>query len=289
MPNTLAKSDLRALRHPKERRYGTIMVVVGALVWLVILAVLAVALTQGWHALILVAEVAIILGVLALAKVFYRTYLFGHAVLVSEAQFPRLHASVASASGRLGLARVPQTFVHNSHGVTNAFAMRVMRHRMVLLTSALIDVDDDRQVDFVVAHEVGHHVAGHLSLWKNVLKYPAHFVPFLGPAYSRGRELTADRIAAHCVGDVAVARSALAMLACGSARLNAALDPAAFQAQERMVPPITGWLLHIVSGYPRLTRRVREVEAYLRGRGTPATPATRDPALAPTSGAWQPA
>ena len=58
------------------------------------------------------------------------------------------------------------------------------------------------------------------------------------------------------------ARSALHMLACGSARLNAAMNADAFSAQEAVVPPVTGFLLHIVSGYPRLTRRVREVEGF---------------------------
>lgn len=260
------QARLRELRHPKERCYGTIMLVVGAIVWLLILAALGVSLLKSpWHAVILLIEAAVILGILSLAKMFYRAYLFGHAVLVSQTQFPRLHESVAAASHRLGLAHPPQTFVYNSHGLTNALAMRVLRHRMVLLTSALIDVEHDRQVDFVVAHEVGHHVAGHLGFWRNLVKYPAHFVPFLGRAYSRARELTADRIGAHCVGDVEAARGALAMLACGSARLNAALDTQAFRAQEALVPPITGFLLHIVSGYPRLTRRVQEVESFFAG------------------------
>jgi len=261
---------LRELRHPKERRYGTIMLVVGAIVWLLILVAIGVSLTKSpGHVIVLLIEAAVILGILALAKMFYRAYLFGHAVLVGQTQFPHLHESVAAASRRLGLAHPPQTFVYNSHGLTNALAMRVLRHRMVLLTSALIDVEHDRQVDFVVAHEVGHHVAGHLGFWRNLVKYPAHAVPFLGRAYSRARELTADRIGAYCVEDVEAARGALAMLACGSARLNATLDTQAFRAQEALVPPITGFLLHIVSGYPRLTRRVEEVETFLAGSHGP--------------------
>jgi Zn-dependent protease with chaperone function len=266
------QASLRELRHPKERRYGTIMLVAGALIWLLILAALVASLLHSpGNAVVLLIEAAVILGVLALAKMFYRAYLFGHAVLVSPTQFPRLYESVASASHRLGLAHPPQTFVYNSHGLTNALAMRVLRHRMVLLTSALIDVEHDRQVDFVVAHEVGHHVAGHLGFWRNTAKYPAHLIPFLGRAYSRARELTADRIGAHCVGDVEVARGALAMMACGSARLDAVLDTQAFREQEALVPPVTGFLLHIVSGYPRLTRRVQEVETFLAGQsGSPA-------------------
>ncbi len=54
------------------------------------------------------------------------------------------------------------------------------------------------------------------------------------------------------------------MLACGSARLNARMNANAFSAQENSVPPLTGFLLHIFSGYPRLTRRVKEIEAYFQ-------------------------
>lgn len=136
---------------------------------------------------------------------------------------------------------------------------------MVLLTSALIDVQNDAQVDFVIGHELGHHAAGHLSPWKNLLRLPGSFTPFLGAAYHRSRELTADRIGAYCVDNVEAARGGLYMLACGSARLNAAMNVDAFAAQEAMVPGVTGFLLHIFSGYPRLTRRVVEVERYFRG------------------------
>ena len=125
---------------------------------------------------------------------FYRAWLFGHAVLIGPAQLPRLHDSLRRGSQKLGLPEPPQAFVYNSNGLMNAFAMRVLGRRMVLLTSALIDVESDRQVDFVVGHELGHHVAGHLGLWRNLLKFPGSVVPFLGPAYHRARALTADPI-----------------------------------------------------------------------------------------------
>ena len=259
------RKDLRGLRHGKERLYGTLVLIFGATIWLAALAAIALAFKRGKSAefAVFLIELVVIMLVLLLVKLFYRAWLFGHAVLIGPQQLPRLHDSLQRGAEKLGMKHVPQAFLYNSNGLMNAFAMRVLSRRMVLLTSALIDVENDAQIDFIVGHELGHHFAGHLTFWKTVLKYPGYFIPFLGTAYHRSRELTADRIGAFCVGNVETARSALHMLACGSARLNAAMNADAFAAQETQVPAVTGFLLHVFSGYPRLTRRVREVERFL--------------------------
>ena len=263
------RRELRPLRHGKERLYGTLVMIVGTLVWLSVAAIVANIVVQGGSVAQFVVFVVefLLFGLFGyIARLFYRAHLFGHAVLIGERQFPHLHDSLKIGAERLGLPVVPQAFLYNSHGLMNAFATRIAGTRMVLLTSALVDVQDPAQVDFVIGHELGHHAAGHLSFWKNMLKLPGNLVPFLGQAYHRSRELTADRMGAYCVGSFEASRGALHMLACGSARLNASMDADAFSAQEDMVPPITGFLLHAVSGYPRLTRRVNEVEHYFRAQ-----------------------
>ncbi|MCX8255281.1 hypothetical protein RHAL1_01465 [Beijerinckiaceae bacterium RH AL1] len=258
------------LRHSKEQLYGTLILIFGIAIWLLLALVLvAGALAQNSFAqlIILVVEIAIFALIIFIMGLFHRAYLFGHAVLITERQFPQLHASLQRGAEKLGLASVPQSFLYNSNGLVNAFAARMGARSMVLITSAIVDVDTQAQVDFIIGHELGQHAAGHLSPWKNFLKLPGTFVPLLSTAYHRARELTADRIGAYCVDDLAAARGGLAMLACGSAKLNAGLDLDAFAAQEKMVPPVTGFLLHIFSTYPRLTRRIAEVEAYFRRRG----------------------
>lgn len=199
------------------------------------------------------------------AHAFTRAFIFGHYVMVSERQFPVLHAMVVQASRDVGLGQVPVTFVYNASGVMNAMALRLLGRRYVWLTSALIDHDTEAQVRFVIGHELGHHAFGHLDRWRGLLRLPGLVIPFLGPAYSRARELSCDRLGAYLANDLEGALSALSMLACGSARLNASLDTRAFEAQENMVPALTGLLLHIFSPYPRLTRRVQAVRGYFGG------------------------
>jgi Zn-dependent protease with chaperone function len=85
-------------------------------------------------------------------------------------------------------------------------------------------------------------------------------VPFLHPAYSRAREYTCDRIGARLTSAAAVSQGALMMLGCGCGRLNGSLNCEAFMAQEKMVPPVFGFLTEIVRSHPRLTRRLAAVK-----------------------------
>lgn len=267
---------MRRLRDPREKFRNALMILFGILFWLLILAVCVGLIMKGRAAALLVYAAYVVLAVLIslIAAAFYRARAFGHFVLLSERQFPHLHAMVTEGAAALGFKTPPRAFLFNSNGVFNAHARRLLGKRYVFLTSALVEADTDAQIRFVIGHELGHHAAGHLAWGKNLLKLPAHAVPFLGPAYARSRELTCDRVGAYLAQDPHAARSALQMLACGCARLNASMDADAFELQEEMVPPIAGWLLNAFSHYPRTTRRVRAVRSFMASRdAAPAAPA----------------
>lgn len=168
---------------------------------------------------------------------------------------------MVEGSREVGLAEPPKTFIYNSNGMFNAFARRLLGGSYIFLTSALVDASNDAQVRFVFGHELGHHAAGHLNPWLNIVKLPAHFIPFLGKAYSRSREYTCDSIGAYLSKDAFASRSALQMLGCGCRRLNASMNCDAFIAQERMVSPIFGFLTEINRSHPRLTCRVAAINA----------------------------
>ena len=278
----MASALANQLRHPKERTYGGIMMVVGGLVWVLLLLLLIVAIQQGQAAVLVPLIFYAFLfwiGALLVAA-FYRARAFGHFVLLSEQQCPQLYRALLESASEIGLTKQPIAFVYNSNGLINAFARRLLGKPYVFLTSSLVDADTEAQVRFVIGHELGHHAAGHLDWKKNLLKLPAHVIPFLPQAYSRGRELTADRIGAYLARDLNASRGALQMLACGSARLNPVLNHDAFAAQEAMVPGFTGWLLAIFSYYPRTTQRVLALgddRGY--GRSQPGMGPMRDGAL----------
>lgn len=266
---------VKRLRHPNEQLSGTLMLVFGLLFWVLIGGGIFVsAATRPLVVMPLALEILIFVVVIGIFRLLLRAHVYGHYVMISPEQFPHLHEMIVEGAKEIGLKQAPMAFVFNSSGVMNAMALKLIGRRHVWITSAILDCTDDAQIRFVIGHELAHHAAGHLDFWRNLLKFPGHFVPFLGPAYSRARELTCDRIGCWLSHDLAASKSALQMLACGSAKLNAAMNPAAFQAQEAMVPPIAGFFLAIFSHYPRLTQRVAEVSAFF-GRPPAAPPMVR--------------
>jgi Zn-dependent protease with chaperone function len=273
---TIMASDIiTRLRHPKEDGYGIVMMIFGSLYWLIIIAVVAAVGYKQPASLLIYAAYAIgfILFMLHSAAL-YKARIFGNYVLIGPEQFPHLHRMVQDGAASVGITPTPTAFLYNSNGLINAFARRLLGGRYIFLTSALVEADTDEQVKFVIGHELGHHAAGHLNLLKNIVKGPAHFIPFLGPAYARSRELTCDRVGAYLCNDQKASRTALTMLACGCRRLNSTLNCDAFEAQEKLVPPFWGWVLLIFSRYPRTTQRSLAVSAFFteqlsRGYETP--------------------
>ena len=259
--------DIRAIRHPKERIHGNATLVAGAALWALFWFEL-VGEEDPLVAILALSSICLLLwGFSAAGNALTRAYMFGNYVLVGPEQFPHIDRMVKEGAQRLGMSEAPLTFVYNSSGVINAMALRLIgKGRYIWLTSALIDTDNEEQLRFVIGHELGHHVAGHLDTLPYILRWPVFAVPFLGAAYSRGRELTCDRIGAFLVQDMEISRSALQVLACGSAKLNSQMNAAAFAAQEKLVPPIAGFFVKAMSGYPSLTKRVEEVARWLEGQ-----------------------
>lgn len=268
------RSEIRKLRHPNEGLYGGMLTTIGSFVWIVVLGgifLAAMAKPQMLpHLLILLVYVGIGALFAWIGAALYRAYAMGNMVLLSERQFPELYAIHCEMARALGLAEVPTAFIHNSSGVMNAFAIRLLRGRYVFLTSALVVVEENAQLRFVIGHEIAHHVLGHLNVFKHWLRIPAYFVPFLYRAYSRAREYSCDAVAASVLPDIRDGFGALQMLACGAKRLNGAMRSDAFAAQEQMVPGMAGFFVEIFSTHPRMTRRVARLVALY------ASPANRD-------------
>lgn len=247
--------DPKALRHPKERLFFALGAVLGGLGWVVLV----------WVAWLFLLPLVFVFW---LTGLYIRAHLYGHAVGLSEEQFPRLHAMVGEMAAGLGLAKPPAVFVLSGQGALNALAMRFFSGRYILLYGELVDLMLRRgaftELRMIIGHELAHHALDHVNFWKRLLLTPAFFIPFFGAAYSRACELSADRVGMMLARDHAAARRALLALALGSEALAAEVKPEVFVAQEKHVPKVIGFLMELFATHPRMTKRMIELDGFER-------------------------
>lgn len=280
---------VKALRDSSEPGFSIALTILGILLWLyfIVIIIAAIALRPAMGAVYFFYIIGGVIFVVMSAG-WYRAHAFGNMTMLSPRQFPELHKMVVEGAAQLGMAQPPTTFLYNSNGLLNAFARRLLGRPFVFLTASLVDVQNDEQVRFVIGHELGHHAAGHLNPIKHFIQLPGHLVPFIVKAYSRSREYTCDSIGCYLSGDAEAARSALGMLGCGCRRLNTTFNCEAFADQEGLVPPFFGYLTEIFRTHPRLTRRVRAIQAHVRRAELLRARATQSNPSAPVIAQYRP-
>ena len=117
-------------------------------------------------------------------------------VQMSPTQFPEGYRMVVEAAQEFGLRRVPDAYVVLGNGQINAFAAGHGFRRFVAVYSDLFEIGgqarDPEALRFIIGHEVGHLSAGHVSYLRLIFSQLVSYVPFLGQAFSRAQEYTAD-------------------------------------------------------------------------------------------------
>ncbi|NVB42912.1 M48 family metallopeptidase [Pseudenhygromyxa sp. WMMC2535] len=169
-------------------------------------------------------------------------------VRVTPKMFPKLHRYLEWGCKILDIDEPPELYV-TLDPAYNAYTYGHTKPFMVL-TSALLDVLDEREKLFVIAHELGHikceHVlytlvaenlavlleaVGRVTLGLGSLIGAGLALPLLD--WYRKAELSADRAGLLAVQDPQVALSVFMKLAGGAESLLADMDPSEFLAQIR--------------------------------------------------------
>src|SRR4051794_3475434 len=206
-------------------------------------------------------------------------------IKLTPAQFPEAYAMLADAAGRSGLSYVPDAYVVLGNGVINAAASGHGFRRFVIINSDMLEVGGAaREPDalrFVVAHEVGHIAAGHVSYWRILGTFASQWIPLVGSTLSRAQEYTADNYG-HAIAPQG-ARSAMATLA-GGKYLGRSVDVDAMADRAVTEPGLFVWLVNAAASHPVLLWRMHALRDRRRpGRllwrprepwlwGTPAAP-----------------
>jgi Zn-dependent protease with chaperone function len=211
--------------------------------------------------------------------------LLGHAVKVSDRQFPRIHGITKTACDALQIT-MPQVFVVNSP-TFNAGTLGTNEDSFIMVHSALLDQYTDEELLTVIGHECGHihnsHVAYLTAL--HYLTYMAGmFVPWiLQPAlvalrtWSRRAEITCDRAGMLVAKDQSAAERAITKLAVGSRKLYEEFNVDAFLEQHHEGSQGIGKYMEVFATHPWLPKRVlamrvfADSQLYHKAIGTPPT------------------
>lgn len=160
-----------------------------------------------------------------------------NAIMVCEDQYPKLWAEINKLSAKLGIIHPPSIFIMLGHGVLNAFATKLIMRKFIViyaeLADALMEEKDQKQLEAVVSHELGHHALTHTNLFLDLFLLPVEYIPFLVLPLSRAREYSSDRAMKALVPDNSVCERVLIKLAAGKKFGNAAnIDVFLRQAYE---------------------------------------------------------
>ena len=211
--------------------------------------------------------------------------LLGHAVKVSDRQFPRIYRITKSACDTLQIT-MPQVFVVNSP-TFNAGTLGTKEDSFIMMHSALVDHYSDEELLTVIGHECGHihnsHVA-YLTAMHYLTYMAGMFLPWiLQPAlvalrtWSRRAEITCDRAGMLVAKDQQAAERAITKLAVGSRKLYEEFNVDAFLEQHEEGSQGIGKYMEVFATHPWLPKRVLAMrvfgdsQLYHKAIGQPAT------------------
>lgn len=179
----------------------------------------------------------------------------GNAVRLSAEQLPDLHRRLTQCCERVGLAKVPETYLMSGNGALNAFATRFLRRYYVVLLSDIVDAleDDPEAINFYIGHELGHIHRKHLvhAWWTSI----GRMLPIVGAAYRRAEEYTCDNYGRACCASRESAVHALAVLAAGTQQWKR-MNAAAYAGQCAATGGFWMSINEITSDYPWLCKRL---------------------------------
>ncbi|MFJ7935110.1 M48 family metallopeptidase [Sporosarcina sp. NPDC096371] len=250
--------SLKSLTSSKETPYFICSVIISIFIYLIAM----------------VSLIGIVIALVILAFILFSNAIMlgsirGNGIRISERQFPDVYERVVDLSKKMELKSVPDVFVIHSEGAFNAFATRFFGRNMVVIYSEVFELareQGDKELDFIIAHELAHIKRRHIL--NSMLVLPATLVPFLSQAYSRACEYTCDRQAAYYIQDGLAAKRALTILGIGKG-LYKEVNDFAYLEQIHSESNVAVWFAEVLSTHPLLPKRIQAVGHFMDVEGTP--------------------
>lgn len=258
----LLDSEIQNLRHPAEIPLFIICLLVSIFIYITLMMAPILYPDEIGSEYLLVVPAAIVF----LSLVSGQTYggMMANAIKLSEKQLPELYEIIKRLSRELNLDSVPDAFLIQEGGLINAFATRLyFRRNYVVFYADVVEVayreGDFESLEFIIAHELAHIKAGHVTLLYNLSIFPIAFVPILKnllwTSLSRAREYTSDRIA---IKIAPLGKRGLIVLSAGE-HLYKDVNYEEYLETARTPEGFWIWSTNLLSTHPALIRRVKAV------------------------------
>jgi Zn-dependent protease with chaperone function len=218
--------------------------------------------------------------VLNLKLKFQVAELLGSSILVSPKQFPEIYELTRKTSEILGI-EAPPVYLREDP-VVGAFTLGTNnRDVLIVVTRGLLDSFNDRELAFVLGHEMGHIKSEHIlyittAQWvaKKVINAVIEESSFLSQFpelvtiplklallhWMRRAEITCDRAGLICCQDLESCQRAIAKSTLGSKTLGEKIDIDELALQSRK--DWATWLSELTMDHPYIPKRLQALRLF---------------------------
>lgn len=198
----------------------------------------------------------ILIGAIIYVQLNQAQYL-GNAIRVHEKQFPDLYDEFIKYAKRLGISKAALYIKQDPY--LEAYTIGLTSCTLVL-TSGLIEHLGNKELHFVVGHELGHYSAGHTKISTLVTPVGSNNIVsnFIFGFWNRKCEYTSDRCGLVLTRDINSAVSALIKLAVGKELYNK-LDMEGYVQQIKTADTTPVKLSEILGSHPLITNRIKNL------------------------------
>ena len=160
-----------------------------------------------------------------------RDSFFQNELQISSSVTPSLAIGLARVFDRLGIPNeAVEAFVYPSPDIQAFSHSGSTSECLIRFSSALIDVLDDEEIEFVAGHELGHFLLGHgIADSENHSQSVEHFMQ------RRAQEISVDRVGLIACGSLDIAIRALMKTASGLTSKHLRFDVGSFVSQLRNI------------------------------------------------------
>ncbi len=181
----------------------------------------------------------------------------GNAVRVHKNQYLNIYDTFKDQAARLGISKASLYIIQDPY--LQAFTLGITSCTVVL-TSALVEQLNQEELNFIIAHELGHYKAGHTKLSTLFIPLGSNNVlsNLVFGLWNRKAEYSCDRCGLILLKDIDSAISALIKLAVGE-KLYKRLDIKGYVAQIKTAEKSSVKISELLVSHPLITNRIKSL------------------------------